>query len=317
MEPHPKHIEIRPAFEKRYRAILGKRYDEFITCSLSYGRKSIRVNTLKIGVADLKKRLLSHWTMDAVPWCPEGFWIEHRGVGDEKRWDIGNLLEHMLGYIYVQDAASMIPVVVLDPKPGEIILDLCAAPGSKTSQTAQYMQNTGILVANDVGSDRLKPLGANLQRMGVANTIITMSTGQTFRRRGILFDRVLVDAPCSATGTIRKSYKTLEMWNEGFVRYMEREQRGLIRAAFEVLKPGGVMVYSTCTHEPAENERTVNWLLANNADARLEEITLPIKRSEAFLSWEGEAFDASVSRCLRIYAMDNDTEGFFVAKIRK
>jgi NOL1/NOP2/sun family putative RNA methylase len=246
-------ITFKPAFIERYSALTD--FDKFKEYSLSYLRRSIRVNTLKISVTELKKRLLPDWDLLQVPWCKEGFWLENK----KGRRDVGNLTEHVLGYIYVQEAASMIPPLVLDPKPGEKILDMCAAPGSKTSQIAQYMKNKGVLVANDINALRAKPLGLNLQRCGVTNVIISMMHGQSIKN--LEFDRILLDAPCSGTGTIRKSMKTVKIWNPGMIKRLSHTQKQLIVKAFDLLKKGGTMVYSTCSCEPLENEAVVSHLL--------------------------------------------------------
>ena len=315
--PSAEKLEIKPKFEERYKLLLGGRYDEFMACSTSYARKSIRVNTLKIAVPELVARLGENWKMEQVPWCPEGFWIDHKGEGEEKRYDIGNTMEHVLGYIYVQDAASMIPPVVMEPMPGETVLDMCAAPGSKTSQIAAMMQNTGTLIANELQGSRIKALGINIQRMGVRNAILTQMSGQALKNKTIKFDKVLVDAPCSGTGTIRRSFANLRMWSPGLVRKMAATQRQLAQAGFEALKPGGAMVYSTCTMEPEENEGVVSWLLENNPSASVEEISLDIKRSPNITEFDGQKYHPGVSKTLRIWPQDNDSEGFFVSKIRK
>ncbi len=317
--PYADHSKIKPAFEKRYKDLLGPAcYDRFIQYSFSYIRKAIRVNTLKITPDELRKRLSERWELTPVPWCNEGFWISFKGDEDqEERFDIGNLPEHALGYIYVQDPASMIPPVVLDPKPGEIVLDMCAAPGSKTTQLAARMNNEGLLIANDPQSQRLRALGVNLQRMGVHNTIVTRMHGQLFKRRNLEFDKVLVDVPCSGTGTIRRSMKVLDMWSIKLIERLVREQRNLLETAFLKLKPGGELVYSTCSQEPDENEGNVSWLLEKYPDAEIIPVELDIKRSDAVLEWGGKKFHEGVKHTLRIYPYDNDTEGFFVAKIRK
>lgn len=312
LTPIPQEIELKPAFEERYKLLLGDRYEEFIRFSSSYIRKCIRVNTIKIGVEELRKRLENEWLLTPIPWCEDGFWIEKKG---EKRYDIGNLPEHQLGYVYIQEAASMIPPVVLAPRPGERVLDLCAAPGSKTSQLAQYMHNEGVLVANDVQGMRLKPLGLNLQRCGITNTITTLNGNHRFAPGS--FDRVLVDAPCSGTGTIRRSLKTMRMWSPGLVRKLQGEQKRLITLGFTLLKPGGTLVYSTCTQEPEENEEVVTWLLERQPDATLEKIDIDIKRSPAITGWNGKKYHDEIQKVLRIYPQDNDSEGFFVARIRK
>jgi tRNA (cytosine49-C5)-methyltransferase len=310
--PIPQSIVFKPVFVERYRKLLGERYDEYIRFSSAYIRKCVRVNTLKMTVPELLARLEREWLLTPVPWCPEGFWIEKKG---EARFDIGNIPEHQLGYFYIQEAASMIPPVVLAAQPGERVLDLCAAPGSKTSELASSLANSGILVANDAQGLRLKPLGLNLQRCGVTNCLITLNANRRFAPA--FFDKVLVDAPCSGTGTVRRSLKTMLMWSPGLVRRMQHEQKGLIQQGFDLLKPGGTLVYSTCTQEPEENEEVVTWLLERNPNAQLADITLDIKRSPAVKAWEGKTYHADIEKVLRIYPQDNDTEGFFVAKLRK
>jgi len=281
---------------------------------LSFLRRSIRVNTLKISVEELKKRLEKNWALEQIPWCSEGFWIEH--VKKERR-DIGNLIEHSLGYFYTQEAASMIPPIVLEPKPDEIVLDIAASPGSKTTQIAQYMQNKGILIANDYTYERMKPLSINLQRCGVSNAIITLMEGQWFKKSGIEFDKILVDAPCSGTGTIRKSLKTIGIWNPDMVRRLSITQKQLIETGFNLLKEDGALVYSTCSLEPEENEGVVDFLLKKYENAKLEETKLNIKRSNAILEFEDKKYSDEIKKCLRIWPQDNDSEGFFVAKIIK
>ncbi|MEM4268353.1 MAG: RsmB/NOP family class I SAM-dependent RNA methyltransferase [Candidatus Woesearchaeota archaeon] len=306
-----KSIMFKDAFVERYKMLTD--FDEFKRVSLTYLRRCIRVNTLKISIEELKNRLEANWMLTQVPWCREGFWIEH--TGEEKRRDIGNLVEHMLGYFFVQEAASMIPPLVLEPRPGELVLDLCASPGSKTTQIAQYMENKGVLVSNDHKVDRIKALALNVQRMGVSNCIITMEKGWFFR--GMSFDRILVDAPCSGTGAIRKSLKTLKMWNPIAVRRLAATQKHLIKTAFENLAENGVLVYSTCTCEPEENEGVVSYLLEEFDNAFAEDIHLNIRRSSPVTEFNGHKFHSGVKKCLRIWPQDNDTEGFFIAKIRK
>ncbi|MBI4452603.1 NOL1/NOP2/sun family putative RNA methylase [Candidatus Woesearchaeota archaeon] len=305
-------ITFKPKFIERYSKLTN--WEEFRQCSLSFLNRSIRTNTLKMPIKQLKERLEKNWTLEQIPWCKEGFWIEHR---QKERRDIGNLIEHSLGYFYLQEAASMIPPIVLEPKPHEIVLDIAASPGSKTTQIAQYMENKGILIANDYTIDRMKPLSINLQRCGVSNAVITLMEGQRFKKSGIEFDRVLVDAPCSGTGTIRKSLKTLRIWNPDMVRRLSITQKQLIETGFNLLKENGTLVYSTCSLEPEENEEVVHFLINKYENAKLEEIKLNLKKSPSITEFENKKYSDEVKKCLRIWPQDNDTEGFFVAKIRK
>ena len=210
----------------------------------------------------------------------------------------------------------MIPPIVLEPKENEIILDIAASPGSKATQIAAYMKNKGILIANDYTTERMKPLSLNIQRCGITNCIITLMQGQWFKN--MEFDKILVDAPCSGTGTIRKSLKTLRIWNPNMVKRLSITQKQLIETAFNTLKQNGTLVYSTCSLEPEENEAVIDFLLSKYDNAKLEEIKLKnIKRSNPILEFENQKYNEEIKKCLRIWPQDNDTEGFFVAKIKK
>lgn len=306
-------LEFKEKFIEQYSNLTD--FEVFKKFSLEFLRRSIRVNTLKISVSELKKRLGNEWELKQVPWCKEGFWIEHK---KKERRDIGNLPEHTLGYFYTQEAASMIPPIVLDVNPGEKVLDMCASPGSKATQIAQYMNNNGVLIANDYTIERMKPLTLNFQRCGVSNAVITLMEGWWFKKSGNSFDKVLVDAPCSGTGTIRKSLKTIKIWNPNMVKRLAGTQKQLIETGFSVLKPGGTMVYSTCSLEPLENEAVVSFLLEKYPNAKLESFSMnDLKKSKAVTEFEGVKYHKDVSKCLRIWPQDNDTEGFFVCKIKK
>jgi tRNA (cytosine49-C5)-methyltransferase len=310
--PNKDKVEFKPKFVERYQKLTD--FEEFKKYSLAYPRRSIRVNTLKSSVADIKRRLAPDWELTPIPWCDVGFWIKN--VKDGRR-DIGNLKEHSLGYIYVQDASSMIPPIVLAPQPGDSVLDMCAAPGSKTTQMAAMMENEGIIFANDYQGIRLAPLGINVQRVGATNIVSTLMYGQWYVKSGIMFDKVLLDAPCSGTGTINKSLKTLRMWNPDMVKRLAATQRKLIETAYKVLNVGGVMTYSTCSNEPEEDEGVISWFLTNFPDAKLMDIELDIKRSNPIMQFDGHVYNPEVRKCLRIWPQDNHTEGFFVAKIKK
>lgn len=314
--PDTEKLELKPAFVERYKALLEteQEYADFIEYSFSYLRKSIRINTLKADVDDVRSQLLSQgFSLEPVPWCKEGFFIEH----ETGRRDIGCTIEHQIGYYYVQEAASMIPPLVLGPKPGEIVLDMCASPGSKSTQIAQYMENSGILVSNDLTTKRIAPLSINLQRCGAYNSVITIMHGASFQRLSLEFDRILVDAPCSGVGAVRKSLKTVQMWNPQMVKRLSGTQKALIESAYAKLKKGGTLVYSTCTLEPEEDEGVVSSLLNNHPDASCEPIDLPLKKGKAVMGFGGIRFNEGVKNTLRLWPHDNDTEGFFVAKIAK
>ncbi|MBI4438838.1 RsmB/NOP family class I SAM-dependent RNA methyltransferase [Candidatus Woesearchaeota archaeon] len=307
--PGRESLVIKKEFKERYSELLQEKYPDFMEHSTSFIRRSIRVNTLKITVKELRRRLSQDWQLEQIPWCREGFWITG------SRLDIGNLPEHILGYIYVQESASMIPPLALSPRPHQTVLDMCAAPGSKTTQMAAMMANKGAIIANDINADRIKALGLNLNRAGVANTVITHMEGRNMRIQ--TFDKILLDAPCSATGTIRRNLHVLQQYNYALVKRLAAMQKGLIKKAYSLLNQGGTLVYSTCSMEPEENEGAVDHLLKNEEGAKLQKISLAVKSSETIAQFDGDEYDKNIGKCLRIWPQDNDTEGFFIAKIMK
>jgi len=298
--------KLNSRFIERYEKIDDS--DEFYKYMAKPLRPSIRVNTLKARVEDVVESLSERFELEPINWCEEGFFINTE--------DVGSTIEHQLGLIFSQEASSMIPAVVLDPKPNMLVLDMAAAPGGKTTQIAQYMKNEGCIIANDVKVDRLNILISNLQRCGVLIARVTMKDGRFFRRFKDKFDRVLLDAPCSNVGMIRKNFKYLKMWRLKDVISLSRLQKELIMAGYQALKPGGILVYATCTLDPLENEEVINHLIMNT-DAEIINIDLPVKRTKPILKFEDKEYDKEIKKCLRIHPQDNDTEGFFIAKIMK
>jgi NOL1/NOP2/sun family putative RNA methylase len=283
-------------FPEEFKRRISKLTDfkEYEECANKFLRRAIRINTLKIPVNELKPRL-KNWKLTQIPWSKEAFWIEG------ERRDIGHLMEHQLGYIYVQEAASLIPSLVLEPK--GTVLDMAAAPGSKTTHMAQLMKNQGLIIANDKNYRRITSLSANLQRCGVTNTITTIMDARNLKGN---YDKILLDAPCSASGTIRgvtkHSANTLKMWSLKLVNTISNLQKQLILKAYKMLNSKGTLVYSTCSLEPEEDEEVVEYLL-DKTDAKLQKIPLKLKSSS--------------KEYLKLWPQYYDTEGFFIAKITK
>jgi len=273
--------------------------------------QSFRINTLKAKREEILM-LLKDLKLKPLPFYADGFYLQEKSK-------LGNHITHNLGLMYVQEVASMIPAIVLDPKPGELVLDLCAAPGSKTTQIVQLMENTGLLVANEINRKRIKGLIHNIKRCGVFNEVVIGLRGQRIDRVfSDYFDRILIDAPCSAEGTIRKSKAVLYHWGLKNIQRMARIQKGILVSGFRALRPGGTMVYSTCTIAPEENEGVVTYLLEKFPEAELMTITIPhFKIRPGITKWQGESFDKRVKYCARILPQDNNTAPFFVARITK
>ncbi len=294
----------------RYKPIIAD-YESFLNILRKPLVQSFRINTLKAGRDDIAL-LTSDLKTTRLPFYEHGFKLE-------RKISLGNHPAHMLGLIYIQETASMLPVLVLDPKPEEVVLDLCAAPGSKTTQIAQAMDNRGLLVVNEVNSRRKQGLLQNIKRCGLLNEVVISLRGQRIDRVfPDYFDRILIDAPCSAEGTVRKSKAVLFHWGIRNIERMARIQKGLIVSAFRALRPGGVMVYSTCTIAPEENEAVVAYLLERFPEADLLPVTIPgIKLRPGITAWQVENFDERIKKCARVLPQDNDTAPFFIAKIAK
>lgn len=314
---------IKPIFKERFLEMLTseEEYEKFIQVILTPQRKSFRVNTIK--ETDPKKlvRILKEKGVEVeqVPWDKNSFYVIY---DKEKRTDLGNLFEHFLGKIYVQEATSMLPPLLLEI-PEEIdnnfrVLDMAAAPGSKTTQLGELMKNKGVLVANELDYSRLGPLKANLERSGLTNVIITNEDGR--RIKGVeIYDRVLLDTPCSGSGVIRKSPGTLKAYNPKKLKGIRKLQLHLMDKAFELLKPEGIMTYSTCSLDPEENEFNIKDFLEKHNNAQLLQAELPgIQLTNKLTSFQEETIPKDITeKTIRVWPQDNDTNGFFVAKIKK
>ncbi|MEZ8194817.1 16S rRNA (cytosine(1407)-C(5))-methyltransferase RsmF [Vibrio cortegadensis] len=308
---HP-NIKLPDDFLREIKAIMPSHLnmEDFISACKKPLRKSIRVNTLKISVEDFIERARQkEWTLSPVPWCDTGFWID----ADETSVPLGNTAEHMAGLFYIQEASSMMPPSAMfnaEDDEFNAILDMAAAPGSKTTQVAALMKNQGVLVANEYSASRVKVLHANIERCGVRNTALSNFDGRVFG--GWLpeqFDAVLLDAPCSGEGTIRKDPDAMKNWSRDSVIAIGDTQRDLIESAFHALKTGGVMVYSTCTLSLEENQHVCHHLKQTFGDAvEFESLANLFDDAEAALTEEG---------FLHIFPQIYDSEGFFVARIRK
>lgn len=299
-------------FLKEIEAILPDELnmEDFISACQRPLRKSIRVNTLKISVEEFIERAKQKgWELEAVPWCEEGFWIE----ADESIVPLGNTAEHMSGLFYIQEASSMMPVSALfidQQESFNSVLDMAAAPGSKTTQIAAKMGNDGVLIANEFAASRVKVLHANIERCGVRNTAMSNFDGRVFG--GWLpeqFDAVLIDAPCSGEGTVRKDADAMKNWTKASVIEISDTQKDLIESAFHALKPGGVMVYSTCTLSVEENQQVCHHLKNTfGDDVEFEDLSHLFESAEKAITEEG---------FLHIFPQVYDCEGFFVARLRK
>jgi len=272
-----------------------------------------RINTLKADHTVLSE--FSHINLTPISWYKDAFLIDA-----DKKSQLTNSEAYTNGKIYLQNLASMLPVLILDPKPGEEILDLAAAPGSKTTQIASLMQNCGRIAAVEKAKNRYFKLNNNLIQQGV-------TIADTYHKDGRLiwrhckdrFDRVLLDAPCSSEARFNLNEPdSFAFWNEKKIQEMARNQWALLHSAWLSLKPGGILVYSTCSFAPEENEANIARLLKKYADkVEINFINLPLNNIQLGLTeWQGKKYPEIISRCIRILP-DGVMSGFFICCLKK
>lgn len=309
--------DLKSIFKERMQLLLSEKedFEKFNTIIHKSPQNFIRCNTIKISPAALAERLEKKWSVQQpFKEHPEIILIE----SNLNPGELGNSIEHILGYYYIQEISSMLPPIALNPQPNEFILDLFASPGSKTTQIAARMHNSGTILANDLRLDRIKILAANLERCGVTNALVSRKDAialcSALAKNKIKFDKILLDAPCSGEGTLRSSAKTFSMWNLNMVKKLSRQQKKFIAFALKCLKLNGTLVYSTCTHAPEENEEIINFAL-KNFPVKIESISLPIKCRPGITEWDNTKFSKELTNACRIYPQDNNSEGFFLAKL--
>ena len=284
-------------FESRMQKLLGERYDLYAEAMKQPPVRGIRINTLK-----RDNHPISGLCQKPSRYAENGWIAEDVSIGNTKAY--------LSGCIYSQEPSASFAVTAMDLKPGMKVLDLCAAPGSKSTQIAEALQNQGLLVANEIIPSRAKILKENIERHGACNVIITNNdpteVSSVFSE---YFDAVLCDAPCSGEGMFRKNPDAKSEWSPEAVEACARRQASILEEAVKCLKPGGILIYSTCTFSPEENEQNVRLLLEQHPQLEL----LPIDREggePGLLLFPGS------ENCRRIYPMD-EGEGHFVAKLRK
>ena len=309
-------IELLPTeLKRRWQKLFGPEYKNVLKFSFKQLPLVFRVNTLKTNKREIFKIAKKYsWILKSLKFSPIAYEVSPESNNFEK------IPEYGKGYFYVQQASSMLSVIALNPKPGEKILEIGAAPGSKTTQIASMTNNKGVLIANEVSLGRISILSTNLQRCGVTNTLVIRQTGESLCKKlvklNIRFDKVLADVPCSGEGTIRSSPKTVQMFSENLIKNLSNTQKYLATNALKVLKLGGDLIYSTCTHAPEENEAIISYLL-DNFPVEIQKIELPLKTRPGITKWKDREYNKDVSQCVRIYPQDNNTEGFFIAHLKK
>lgn len=303
-----KNTALPEAFAERMQRLLGSEYESF---AASYERErqyGLRRNPLK-GSEEEFIRVIP-FPLEKISWAREGYYYDAASRP-------GRHALHEAGVYYIQEPSAMAVAEVLEPKPGERILDLCAAPGGKSTQIAGKMQGKGLLVANEVIGDRARVLSQNVERMGISNCVVCSEKPERMAARFPgFFDRVLVDAPCSGEGMFRKDETAGEEWSPEAVERCAERQAMILEEAAKTVKPGGVLVYSTCTFSPEENEGTVSAFLRVHEEYYIEETVLEGIFSPGRGDWI-DAPAAGIEHTLRLWPHLIRGEGHYVARLRK
>ncbi len=315
-------MKLPQEFEKRMQDMLGEAYPAFLRSYEENKYQALRINPWK--TKDNKEFLeKSPFSLKQVLWEPNGFYYESDNQPGKHPY-------HEAGVYYIQEPSAMAPAAYLEAKPGERILDLCAAPGGKTTQIAGYMQGEGILVCNEIHPARAKILSENVERMGIANAMVTNESPQKLAEIfDEYFDRILVDAPCSGEGMFRKNEEACDEWSLENVRICADRQDEILDCAASMLRPGGRIVYSTCTFAPLENEGSMARFLARHTDFSLVEIPLYDGMERGVPSWscqhgnEGNGLNTEqieamhIERTIRLWPHKLQGEGHYLAVLQK
>lgn len=302
-------MSLPTAFEEKMKRLIGDEYSEYLKCFDEPRHYGLRVNTAKISTEDFLK--IAPWPLEPVPWIHNGFYYDGENCHPARH------PYYFAGLYYLQEPSAMTPADRLPILPGDRVLDVCAAPGGKATELGARLNGTGILAANDLSSSRAKGLLKNIELMGIGNVLIlSEEPGKLIPYFREYFDKILIDAPCSGEGMFRKDKKMIRAWEEHGPEYFSKIQKSIITQAAEMLKPGGMMLYSTCTFSPEENEQTIEYLLETHPEFDLCEM----EGYEGFSSGMPETTasrDERLSRTVRIFPYRMKGEGHYLALLKK
>ncbi len=294
---------------ERYRPVVED-WERFLEANHSPESVTLRVRSGLTSGAELRGRLARDgFRVEPVPGL-DAYLRVTRGPGS-----VAQTVDHWLGFFHVQQAVMALPSLALGVSAGERVLDLCAAPGGKTTHLSELMRETGPLVAVEPKEKRIRGLLGNIYRLGYRNVIVVAADGRSLAE-GTAFDRVLVDAPCSGEGNYRRQEDRRPRWTPEFSAYVTRVQEALLRRAIRLTRPGGTIVYSTCTYAPEENEAVVDRVL-RDAPVSIEDVPLEFPHAPGLTRWAGERFDREVAKTWRVYPHHMDSGGLYMALLRR
>lgn len=306
-------IKLPKDFETRMQDMLGNAYPAFVRSYEKNKMQALRVNTLKGSVEEFldKAPFFDKEQVRCVPWENSGFYYD-------EDMPFGKHPFHEAGVYYIQEPSAMTPVSYLGAQPGEKILDLCAAPGGKSTQIASYMRNEGLLVCNEIHPARAKILSENVERMGIKNALVTNETPKRLSEVfGGYFDRILVDAPCSGEGMFRKNEEACKEWSLENVKLCADRQDEILDCADLMLRPGGRLVYSTCTFAPEENEGSVARFLMRHPEYEIIKVDKHEGMDSGRPEWTGDVGVRNIEDTIRIFPHLVDGEGHYLAVLQK
>lgn len=304
-------------FENRMRAQLGEEEFAAYEASLAENVKSaVRINTLKLSPEEFKE--ISSFTLEPVPWIKNGFYYDESDVPSKHPY-------YYAGLYYLQEPSAMTPANLLPIEPGDKVLDLCAAPGGKSTELAAKLNGTGLLITNDISNSRAKALLKNIELFGAANAIVMSEPSDRLAERfPQFFDKILVDAPCSGEGMFRKQPAIMKNWEQYGTEYYNNLQKEILEKAYKMLRPGGMLLYSTCTFSPMEDEDTVKHFLDRFPDIELIDAIPEGRKAEyetiGFAAgrkdWMAEPVEG-IEKTVRLFPHKLKGEGHFLALLKK
>lgn len=295
-------------FLLKMQELLKDEYKNFLNIYREDRTQGLRVNTLKLSVEEFIRQ--SPFALESIPWTNEGFYYN-------KEDRPGKHPYHEAGLYYIQEPSAMAVGEIVDPKPGEKILDLCAAPGGKTTHIAAKLKGQGFILANEIHPTRARILSQNIERMGIKNAVVTNEAPHRLAQRfSGYFDRVLVDAPCSGEGMFRKNPEACTEWSIDNLTLCSNRQLDILSHAKDMLKSGGRLIYSTCTFSPEENERVISKFLKLNPNFQIEDVKTYQGFDKGRIDWTIEKFH-DIEKTIRIWPHRVRGEGHYIAVLRK
>ena len=305
-------------FEDRMRKLLGEEYEEYLQCFDKPHFGGIRVNTLKISPAEFEH--ICPFSIKRIPWMKNGYYFNTDQQPSKHPF-------YHAGLYYIQEPSAMTPASLLSITKGDKVLDLCAAPGGKSTELGAKLGGEGILVTNDISNSRAKGLLKNIELFGIRNSLVlSEAPGKLVEYFPEYFDKILIDAPCSGEGMFRKSSDMIKNWEQYGVEYYSELQKDIVISAAKMLKPGGYILYSTCTFSPEENEGTITHLLEQCPEFHVVN-AIPDDQTQRSLGLSYEGFDfgkpewingkEELKNCIRLWPHKIDGEGHFIALLHK